>query len=65
MFRLDGRSAPVTGAARGIGTSVAAAFARVGAAVLVTDIEPEPPNSSPSVRTGSGTWDSHPNQEET
>jgi 3-oxoacyl-[acyl-carrier protein] reductase len=39
MFRLDGRSALVTGAGSGIGAAVAAAFAMAGAAVLVTDID--------------------------
>ena len=39
MFRLDGRSAIVTGAGSGIGAAVAIAFADAGAAVLVTDID--------------------------
>jgi 3-oxoacyl-[acyl-carrier protein] reductase len=39
MFSLEGRSALVTGAARGIGAAVARAFASAGAAVLVTDID--------------------------
>ena len=38
LFDLSGRSALVTGAAGGIGSAVAAAYAAAGAAVLVTDI---------------------------
>lgn len=37
-FRLDGKAALVTGAARGIGAAVAEALAQSGAAVLVTDV---------------------------
>lgn len=39
VFALDGRSALITGAGGGIGAAVAGAFARAGAAVLVTDID--------------------------
>ena len=39
MFSLKGRSALVTGAGNGIGASVARAFAKAGAAVVVTDID--------------------------
>ncbi|MDT5017188.1 MAG: 3-oxoacyl-[acyl-carrier protein] reductase, partial [Mycobacterium sp.] len=38
VFRLDGRSALVTGAASGVGQAIARAFSAAGAAVLVTDI---------------------------
>lgn len=37
-FRLDGKVAMVTGAARGIGAEIAGALAQMGAAVLVTDL---------------------------
>jgi 3-oxoacyl-[acyl-carrier protein] reductase len=39
VFRLDGRSALVTGAGSGVGKAIATAFAAAGAAVLVTDVD--------------------------
>ena len=39
-FRLDGRSALVTGAGSGVGAAIAEAFAAAGASVLVTDVDP-------------------------
>ncbi len=38
-MRLAGRVATVTGAGRGMGESIARAFAREGAAVVVSDID--------------------------
>lgn len=38
LFRLDGKTALVSGAARGIGAAIAEALAQAGAAVLITDI---------------------------
>lgn len=39
MKRLDGRSALITGAARGIGRAIAEAYAREGARVAIADID--------------------------
>ncbi|MCU1655806.1 MAG: 3-oxoacyl-(acyl-carrier-protein) reductase [Pseudonocardiales bacterium] len=60
MFRLDGRSALVTGAGSGIGAAVATAFARAGAAVLVTDIDAAAAEAvAKSIRGEGGTAESH------
>ncbi|MBK8048573.1 MAG: SDR family oxidoreductase [Anaerolineales bacterium] len=40
MFRLDGRTGFVTGAARGIGLCTAEALAEAGARVLISDVNP-------------------------
>ncbi|MBV8063523.1 MAG: glucose 1-dehydrogenase [Nevskia sp.] len=41
-FRLDGKAALVSGAARGIGAAIAEALARAGASVLVSDVLEQP-----------------------
>lgn len=40
-MRLQGKTALITGAARGIGAAIARTFAREGASVIVTDIDQE------------------------
>ncbi|MSP14080.1 MAG: glucose 1-dehydrogenase [Chloroflexi bacterium] len=41
MFRLDGKSAIVTGAGSGIGREIALLYAQQGAQVIVADVQPE------------------------
>jgi NAD(P)-dependent dehydrogenase (short-subunit alcohol dehydrogenase family) len=48
-FRLDGKTAVVTGAARGIGCATAEALAEAGARVVLTDLDPHALDSA--VRT--------------
>jgi 3-oxoacyl-[acyl-carrier protein] reductase len=59
MFELTGRSALVTGAGSGIGAAVARAFAKAGAAVLVTDVNAETADSvAAAIRAEGGTAES-------
>jgi 3alpha(or 20beta)-hydroxysteroid dehydrogenase len=54
-FRLEGKAALVTGAARGIGAAIAAALAAQGAGVLVTDLrETEGQQTARRIRAGGG-----------
>ncbi|BBZ74841.1 3-oxoacyl-ACP reductase [Mycolicibacterium anyangense] len=53
-FRLDGRSALVTGAGGGLGAAVAQAFAAAGAAVLVTDVDQDAAAAVATTITASG-----------
>ena len=46
-FRLDGRSAIVTGAARGLGQAIAVGLAEAGAHLTLVDILPRPCTRSP------------------
>lgn len=38
LYRLDGKAALITGAARGLGATIARTFADMGATVVVTDV---------------------------
>ena len=55
MARLEGKIAHVTGAARGIGEAIAAAFVREGAKVIATDID-LPTLSVTAARLGEGVF---------
>ncbi|WP_216892987.1 SDR family NAD(P)-dependent oxidoreductase [Nocardia alni] len=54
LFDLTGRTAMVTGAAGGIGSAVAQALARQGAAVLVTDVDGNAARAVAEKITGDG-----------
>ena len=55
MFRLDGRSAAVTGAGRGIGRAVAIGFAEAGARLAITDIDlPAAEETAAAIRRNGG-----------
>src|SRR5262245_42435219 len=54
VFRLDGRSALVTGAGSGLGEAIAHAFAAAGAAVLVTDVDKDAAVASAESITADG-----------
>jgi len=55
MFRLDGEVAIITGAAAGIGRSIAETLAAAGAAVVVTDLNPKGANEvATAIKTAGG-----------
>jgi 3(or 17)beta-hydroxysteroid dehydrogenase len=54
MERIRGKAALVTGAASGIGRATAVLFAREGARVLLTDLDPSGEEVAASIRTGGG-----------
>ncbi len=53
-MQLDGKSILVTGAASGIGRSIAVALARRGASVAAADLR-EPTDTVQAIRDGGGT----------
>lgn len=52
MKRLEGKTAPITGAARGVGAAIAAAFVDHGAFVYLADID-DPSGQSVAMGLGS------------
>ncbi|HUR28110.1 MAG TPA: SDR family NAD(P)-dependent oxidoreductase, partial [Planctomycetota bacterium] len=54
MFRLDGKSAIVTGAGSGIGASIAELFAKQGARVMALDVSLEAAQRTANVLRASG-----------
>lgn len=53
-FKLDGKVAVVTGAARGIGLAISHALAEAGAQVVLTDMDPEALNAAVDELTQAG-----------
>ena len=55
MGRISGRTAVITGSASGIGEVVARVFAKEGARVILTDVDPKGETVAASIREG-GDW---------
>lgn len=61
VFRLDGRSALITGAGGGLGEAIARGFAAAGAAVLMTDVDKDSAAATAeSINVSGGTAQSLP-----
>ena len=54
MFRLDGKVAAVTGAAKGMGAAIATTFAEAGAQVFLLDVDEEGIAETAAAITGAG-----------
>ena len=54
MFRLDGKVAAVTGAAKGMGAAIATTFAEAGAQVFLLDVDAEGIAETAAAITGAG-----------